>query len=214
MLYRLENLRFSYGSQKVLNIDHLQLANGRVYAIVGQNGAGKTTLLKILSGLLTIESGEIYFQDKLIDKKNHRILGNETIYVHQNPMLLKGTVFDNVAYGLQIRKFAKREIKLITNNFLEMLGLSSLTVRNSKNLSQGEIKRVAIARALALTPKVLLLDEPTGHIDKESATKIKEVLLKINKDLGTTIIYSSHDNKFNEQLADKVFLLANGELQS
>jgi tungstate transport system ATP-binding protein len=212
----MENTVFCYGDQDqaALNINQLNFSLGTVNALTGSNGAGKTTLLKILNGLLSVNSGAIYYKDQLIDQKNRWILTRASVYVHQNPLLLSGTVFDNIIYGLKIRKFTKPKIDDIGEKFLKMLDLKKLAYRKAKNLSYGEIKRVAIARALAVAPEVLLLDEPTAHADQKSSLKIQETLLEIKQELGLTIIFSSHDVKLNEQLADNIFLLEHGNIKN
>jgi tungstate transport system ATP-binding protein len=211
MLYKLNKISVFYDKLQALNVDKLQFQQGKIYGIAGANGAGKTTLLKVLNGLLPIADGKIYYKNTLINSGNYKTLNDKSIYVHQNPILFTGTVFANIAYGLKLRKYKKEKIKSIANQYLEMLGLTGLILRKNKNLSQGEIKRVAIARALALQPEVLLLDEPAAHVDEKSLLQIQEVLKKVNRELGTTIIFSSHDNNFN-QIADQVITIKNGSL--
>jgi tungstate transport system ATP-binding protein len=212
MLYELANVTFSYNTQQVLTIEQLRLEKGLIYSFVGANGAGKTTLLKILSGLFAVASGSLWYQNELINNKNYRFLRGKCVYVHQNPLLLTGSVFANAAYGLKIRKYDKETIKTICDKYLFALGLGELASRPSENLSQGEIKRTAIARALAVAPEVLLLDEPSANVDENSLLKIQEVLLKVKSE-GMTVIFSSHDNSFIK-LADQVFTLKNGSVVS
>lgn len=210
MLYELTAAKFSYGENQVLNLDRLQLQNGKNYAVVGANGAGKTTLLKILNGLLLLTSGTISHQGEVVKPEGSDILKRNSIYVHQTPLLFSGTVFTNVVYGLKIRGFSESERKKVGDQILEKFGLSDLSKRGSEQLSQGEIKRVAIARAVVLKPRVLLLDEPTAHLDQESAKKLIKILRQIATEYSVSIIFSSHDESFNSGLADEVIKLKRG----
>jgi len=212
MIYTIKKASFSYGNHKVIEIDSLSINEGKIYVLFGPNGSGKTTLLKILNGLLKIKKGIINFEGISIDADNFKQIRNNTVYVHQNPFLLTGTVYDNVAYGLKLRKKDKNTINKTVKEILEFIGLSGFENRKSKNLSDGEAKRVAIARALTLSPKVLLLDEPTANIDRESVDKIYGILKKINEINKTTIIISSHDTMFNKKIADEILYMENGSI--
>jgi len=212
MIYKLENVAFSYNKRKIIDIMNLDVEEGRIYALFGANGSGKTTLMKILNGLLKVESGYLYYKNKPIESNNYKLIRKETVYIHQNPLLLTGTVCNNIAYGLKIRKESKENIEKIVQKMLKLVDLSGFENRKSKGLSIGEIKRVAIARALAISPKVILLDEPTAHIDRNSREKIAEILEETKKKFGTTVIFSSHDDTFNKKIADKVIHIENGEI--
>lgn len=189
----IKNLKFAYDKKVILNINNLDFQIGKIYSILGDNGCGKTTLLKILSGLLG-------------DQK-HKI--ENSIYVHQNPIMLSGSVFDNVAYGLKIRE--ETNIEKRVQVALKEVGLEKLSNQNSKTLSGGEVQRVAITRALILKPKVLLLDEPTANVDKQTVKLMKNFLTNITPQ--TTVIIASHDHDFVEQICDEIFFLEKGKLR-
>ncbi len=189
----IKDLKFAYETKIVLNIKKLNFEKGKIYAILGANGSGKTTLLKILNGLL----GE------------HKFKMQNSIYVHQNPLLFSGTVFDNVAFGLKIRK--EKNINEKVKDALKLVGSENFENRKSKNISGGEIQRVAIARALILQPKVLLLDEPTANVDKQTVKLLEEILQKIKN--KTTVIFASHDHNFAKRISDEIIYLENGKIE-
>lgn len=211
MIYSLKEVVFSYNGRKILDINDLQLDKGKIYLISGANGAGKTTLLKILNGLLEIQSGKIYFKDEPMELNNFKAVRSSSVYVHQTPLLLTGTVYDNIAYGLKVRKQSEETINKTVHEMLELFNLSNLEKRKSTDLSGGEINRVAIARALALAPEVLLLDEPTAHVDKESLINIQNILVNINQKNSTTVIFSSH-GCYNKKLAHEIILIKDGNV--
>ncbi len=202
-LYQIKNLEFSYNSKPVLNITNLVLEKGNIYTFLGENGSGKTTLLKIMNGLL--DSSCLLFEGSS-GKKNIR---KKTVYVHQNPFLLKGTVFYNIAFGLKMRQ--ESDLKKKVKNALKIVGLENFEKRKTGELSGGEIQRIAIARALVLEPEVLLLDEPTANVDKKTMILFTEILLKIKK--NTTLIISTHDHRFAYHICDEMIHLENGKIQ-
>ncbi len=202
-LYQISNLKFSYNSKPVLDIKNLVLEKGNIYTFLGENGSGKTTLLKIMNGLL--ESSDLLFEGS----SNQQNIRNKTVYVHQNPFLLKGTVFYNIAFGLKLRQ--ESDLKNKVKNALEIVGLEGFENRKSRDISGGEIQRVAIARALVLNPEVLLLDEPTANIDRKMVTRFSDILNKIRK--NTTVIISTHDHHFAYHVGDEMIHLENGRIQ-
>ncbi|MEW5820015.1 MAG: energy-coupling factor ABC transporter ATP-binding protein [Cyanobacteriota bacterium] len=214
MIYKLKDIIYNYGSRKVLDIKNLQIEEGNIHVVSGANGSGKTTLLKIFNALIKVPKGIILFKDKPVEKDNIKLVRNNTVYVHQNPILFSGNVSDNVGYGLKIRKFPKDKIDQTVQQVLNLVGLQNFESRKSNNLSTGEIKRVAIARALAINPEVLILDEPNAHMDRQSLEQIEQTFKDINKIHNTTIIISSHDSSFNNQIAHNIIMLEKGEIVS
>jgi tungstate transport system ATP-binding protein len=196
----------------VLNIPKLDIEQGKIYAVFGASGAGKTTLLKILNGLIKAEKGRVHLYDQPIEKDNYRRTRADTVYVHQNPVLLSGTVFYNVAYGLKVRKMKGESVGRIVRDTLGWVGMDGFEKRKSNSLSGGEIQRVAISRALAISPKALLLDEPTANIDRDNIRRIEDILMKLNRELNTTIIVSTHDLFFGRSVSNRIIYLSGGEL--
>ena len=200
----IKKLTFAYDTKTVLDIHTLVLERNKVYSFLGDNGSGKTTLLKIISGLLEVEG------IKTSGCSNFEKMQKQAVYVHQNPLLLKGSVLYNIAFGLKLKKETAIERKVA--EALETVGLKGFEKRKNKQLSGGEIQRIALARALVLKPKVLLLDEPTANVDKESVLLISKVLRKIQH--NTTIIISSHDEKFAYHNSDEIIRLDKGKIIS
>lgn len=204
------DLRFSYGTREILSIPELDVRAGETLALVGPNGSGKTTLLKLLNDLVRPSSGSILFEGR--PAAGDPGLRARSVYVHQSPFPLAGTVFRNVAYGLRVRRVREPEIRRRVESALELLGLSGFARRDAKRLSGGETQRVALARALVLEPEVLFLDEPTAQTDRASGNRIRRVLADIAARGGTTIVFSSHDAAFAEALADRAAFLEEGRL--
>ncbi|KKR77553.1 MAG: Phosphate import ATP-binding protein PstB [Candidatus Curtissbacteria bacterium GW2011_GWD1_40_8] len=213
LIYEIKNLKFSYNKKNILDIEKLNIYPNKIYALLGANGSGKTTLLKILNGLLKVKEKSVFFENIPIEENKYSLVREKTIYVHQNPFLLTGTVFDNVSYGLKLKKLNAKVIKEKVYTALEKLGISKLETRHSDELSGGEIQRVAIARALILEPKVLFLDEPTANIDNESMIQIESILNEINTKSQTTIIFTSHNSFFGYRMCNEVIMLKDGKVE-
>lgn len=206
----IRDLQFSYGNREILSIPELDVRAGETLALVGPNGSGKTTLLKLLNDLIRPSSGSIRFEGR--PAAGDPGLRLRSVYVHQSPFPLAGTVHRNVAYGLRIRRVPEPEIRRRVEGALELLGLSGFARRDAKRLSGGETQRVALARALVLEPEVLLLDEPTAQTDRDSGARIRTVLADLAARGETTIVFSSHDGAFAEALADRAAFLEEGRL--
>ncbi|HOX12623.1 MAG TPA: energy-coupling factor ABC transporter ATP-binding protein [Spirochaetia bacterium] len=204
------DLGFSYGTREILSIPELDVRAGETLALVGPNGSGKTTLLKLLNDLIRPSSGSILFEGR--PAAGDPGLRLRSVYVHQSPFLLAGTVYRNVAYGLRVRRVPEPEIRRRVEASLDLLGLAGFKRRDAKRLSGGETQRIALARALALEPELLLLDEPTAQTDRASGERIRTVLADLATRGGTTIVFSSHDAAFAEALADRAAFLEEGRL--
>lgn len=213
MIYQVKDIVFAYNDRIVIDIESFNIEEGKIIILSGLNGSGKTTLLKLLNGLIKPDKGIILFNGFPVEKDNYKHIRENTVYVHQNPILFSGTVFKNIAYGLNIRRLSKDTINKTVDEILSLFDLKDYKDRKSSQLSTGEIKRIAIARALAIKPKVLLLDEPTANVDKENLNKINQTLLSINRNSCTTIIMSSHDTNFNTGIADVIVSIDNGRIE-
>ncbi|MFQ6042414.1 MAG: ABC transporter ATP-binding protein [Candidatus Poribacteria bacterium] len=213
-IFRIENLTKYYDGKLVLDIPHLELETGKIYAVVGPNGAGKTTLLKSLAGLDEPTDGKIFFQGRMIDCKSNIItdIRRHITMVMQDPVLFHTTVEKNVAYGLRVRSMDKKVRNEKVIEALKMVGLSGFEKRKAHQLSAGETRRVALARALVLTPQVLLLDEPTANIDRRNAEVIEKLIQKIQSEQNTLIVMTTHDLSQAYRLADKIISLLSGRV--
>ncbi|HSV56900.1 MAG TPA: energy-coupling factor ABC transporter ATP-binding protein [Magnetospirillaceae bacterium] len=209
-LFSLRNVAFSFGCRFALGVPELDIRDGEILALVGPNGSGKTTLLKILNDLLRPSSGIVLFRGR--PAAGNPELRNRSVYVHQSPYPLAGTVNRNVAYGLKVRRLPKAEVGRRVDGALCRLGLAGFGRRDAKRLSGGETQRVALARALAIEPEVFLLDEPTAQTDRASAERIRDVLIELANQGGKTIVFASHDAAFAEAIADRAAFLQDGRL--
>ncbi len=184
---------------------------GQVTLLVGANGSGKTTLLKLINGLLKPDSGQINFRGEAISGKGYQAMRSHSVLVHQDPFLFSGSVFQNVAYGLKIRKEAAPVIRRKVHEKLDLLGLAGFEHRKANKLSGGEKQRVAIARALVLEPEVLLFDEPAANVDHKSLELIEALILQLQEN-GTTVIVSTHNRSFAYRLGSELLILKRGRI--
>ncbi len=214
-LYRIRELKYSYRNAEAdttaaLDIPSLDFEERRIYVLLGPNGSGKTTLLKLMNRLLSPSSGKILFRGADIATDNE--IRKKTVYIHQNPLLFSGTVRYNVAYGLKLRNYSRKEIDERIECTLGIVGLDGFEKRKSTALSGGEAQRVAIARALVVEPDVLLLDEPTSSVDKQNIGKLEKILSSIREKYGCSILISSHDLPFAYRMCDELIKLNEGKV--
>jgi tungstate transport system ATP-binding protein len=212
MLYRLSGISKVYEGRTVVDIPDMKIEEGGRYALLGPNGAGKTTLLNILAFLDRPTSGAIKFESYPVDfsRKGLQALRRKVVMVDQHPILFTRTVFQNVAYGLKLRKVATQERKKRVADALEQVGMTAFSKAMAHRLSGGETQRVALARALAVSPSVLLCDEPTASVDAEHQTAILRILKEINEDRGISLIFTTHDRSQAAALATKMIYLDQG----
>lgn len=207
-LYRLQSLRKCYGSKIALDIEDLTILEGRIYMLIGANGAGKSTLLSILAFLSPPTAGEIFYAGKRVDWSRSPMEDQrrKVTLLHQTPYLFGGTVQDNIAFGLKARGIQAEEQQRIVEKALHIVGLQGFGDRKARELSGGEAQRVAMARALALTPDVLLLDEPLANIDQDTTGLLETVIASLPAQ-GTTVVMTTHNpdhpNRFN---GDSIYL--------
>lgn len=202
-----------YRDRTVLDVERLTICRGSLVAVVGPNGSGKTTLLKIINRLLEPDVGTYYFEGgNALDADEGLSLQRRMTYVGQPPLMLTTSVARNVAYGLKVRGVASKQAEESARTALERIGLSHLADSQATALSSGETQRVAIARAIAVEPEVLLLDEPTAHVDGSSRDVIEEIICKLHADRGTTICFTTHDVSQAYRLAETFHALVEGRL--
>ena len=198
----------AYERRVVLDIHHLEFPAGTISALTGANGSGKSTLLMILAGLIIPRQGTVLYQGKEITGLSVPDIG----LVLQRPVLFAGTVQSNAEYGLKCHGVPKKERQKKLEHVLALTGLTQLANRKRRQLSGGEIQRVALARVLALEPKVLLLDEPFTHLDRDSAAILLTLIHQLKESFSTTIILASHDAEKGLSVADNIFTLDQGRL--
>jgi len=209
--YRLQNVAKRHGADFTLDVPRLDVKRGEVLGLLGPTGAGKTTLLRLLAGLEAPTGGEIRFDGSPFVSPDLRLSVRRRItLVHQRPVLLTGSVRMNVAYGLKLRGI--RDWKPTVDQVLDRLRLRPLASQSAHTLSGGQTQLVAVARALAIEPDVLLLDEPTVHLDPAHVALIEETLHEYRKSSGATIVWATHNLFQARRVADVTALLLNGQL--
>ena len=205
----LRNIQVTQGDNFKLSVESLALQPRRIYALTGANGAGKSTLLRVMALLISPQTGSIEFAGSGphdLFRQRQRVT-----LVEQSPYLFKGSVTDNLSYGLKLRGIDGEERSMRIEATLAIVGLEGFEQRQARELSGGEIQRVALARALVLKPELLLLDEPTANIDSNSL-EAYESLLKGLPGYGVTVVFSTHDPSQSRRLGEEVLRLENGHL--
>jgi putative spermidine/putrescine transport system ATP-binding protein len=206
----IENLSQSYGKLQVLQNINLKVEDGEFVAILGPSGCGKTTLLRSIAGFLRVQSGRILFDTDVTHVPPEK---RETAMVFQNYALWPHmTVYENLAYGLKLRKVPKREIDQRVEEILELVDLPGLAQRKSTALSGGQKQRVALGRALIIRPKILLLDEPLSNLDARIRERMRYEIKRIQSKLSITTLYVTHDQEEALCMANRIALLHQGHL--
>lgn len=190
---------------------NLKTLDKELLVLLGPNGAGKTTLLNIIAGLIDYK-GSVLFDNLPVDKlsTSKREIG----YLFQDLVLFPHLdVVSNIAYGLRVKGEPLPKIESRVEELLQFLKIKHLSSRYPKHLSGGEKQRVALARALALSPKVLLLDEPLSSLDAQTSKYLRTELRQLQKELGITTIYVTHDLVEAEEVADRIAIIYNGHVE-
>jgi tungstate transport system ATP-binding protein len=208
-LFAVHGLRAGFEGRTVLAVESLEIEEGAVTVLVGENGSGKTTLLRLLNGLIEPEEGSVEFRGAPVSGDGRAAVRRESVLVHQSPLLFRGSVGLNVAYGPRVRGAPRAEAAAKAAQTLRRVGLAGFERRRATALSGGEKQRVAIARALALDPRVLLLDEPTGNLDEESRREVEEIIHNVSES-GTTVIMSTHNMELAYRMCDRLLTIDAG----
>lgn len=202
---------YDNGFKAVHGID-LDINDGEFMVFVGPSGCAKSTTLRMIAGLEDVSGGEIYISDRLVntlppkDRSIAMVFQNYALYPHM-------TVFDNMAFGLKLRKTPKDEIKRRVEEAARILDISHLLDRKPKALSGGQRQRVALGRAIVRDPKVFLLDEPLSNLDAKLRAQMRTEIAKLHKRLGTTFIYVTHDQTEAMTMADRIVVMKDGFIQ-
>ncbi len=200
-----------YGRVTAVDNVSLEIGDGEIFTLLGPSGCGKTTTLRIIAGFERPDSGKIMFDDEDVTSLKPHLRG--TAMVFQNYALWPHmTVFDNVAYGLKLRKVPKGEIRKRVKEALELVGLSGLEDRYPLQLSGGQQQRVALARAIVVEPRVLLLDEPLSNLDAKLRLRMREEIVSLQRRLGITTIYVTHDQEEAMSISDRIAVMNKGKV--
>ncbi len=210
--YALHNISQAYGEEVVLTLERLDIEAGHTTVLVGPNGSGKSTLLDLLAFLRPPRTGWIKFFDEFATSGRYHELRRLIGYVQQKPYLLNTSVAHNIELGLKLRGVGKKERQSRTAAIIEEFGLRPLAARRAHDLSGGEVQKVAIARALVPAPRVLILDEPFAHLDSRFKSDLEELIYRIKREKGRTIIFSTHDRLQAQLFADHICSLADGRV--
>ncbi len=208
----LENITKKFGDVTAVKDINLEIKDQEFMVLVGPSGCGKTTTLRMIAGLEEITAGKIYINGELIndvppkDRNIAMVFQNYALYPHMK-------VYDNMAFGLKLRKTPKREIKERVGEAADILGLSELLGRYPKQLSGGQRQRVALGRAIVRRPAVFLMDEPLSNLDAKLRVQMRSELQRIHKTLKATVVYVTHDQVEAMTLGQRISVIVNGGLQ-
>lgn len=215
-LIEVTNVSFSYrGGTKALDHLSLSIAAGERVAIMGPNGAGKSTLFQMFNGLLQPDAGQVVVDELPVVHENLSTVRRKVGMVFQDSddQLFNATVYREVAYGLVNMKMPRDALDATVKWALDVVDMGDFIDKTPFNLSGGEKKRIALASVLAMKPQILVLDEPTNALDPKGASKLVALLNKLNRDLGITLVFATHDVDVVPLLADRVALMEHGAIR-
>ena len=211
-IVELKNISVSFDNEQVLKDLNLSITDKEFITFLGPSGCGKTTTLRIIAGFVEPDSGDVLFDGKKINgvpaykRQVNTIFQRYALFPHLN-------VYENVAFGLRLKKMKENEVDEKVKEMLSLVNLSGLEKRKIDTLSGGQQQRVAIARAIANNPKVLLLDEPLAALDLKLRKDMQTELKKIQQQLGITFIFVTHDQEEALSMSERVVVMDNGKIQ-
>ncbi len=211
-IIKLQNISKKFEDDVILDSINLSIKDKEFMTFLGPSGCGKTTTLRIIAGFLEADSGQVIFEGKDINslpphkRQVNTIFQRYALFPHLN-------VYDNIAFGLRIKKMKEKDIAKKVGEMLELVNLKGFQKRDISSLSGGQQQRVAIARALAVEPRVLLLDEPLGALDLKLRKDMQVELKNIQKRMGITFIYVTHDQQEALSMSDTVVVMNDGKIQ-
>jgi ABC-type sugar transport system ATPase subunit len=202
----------SFGEKKILDSLNFETSDGELVVVLGPSGCGKSTLLRLISGLDDPDSGEIFIGERRVDllppqKRNVALVfQNYALYPHM-------TVAQNLAFPLKVAKFDRREIKKRVAQTAELIGLGDRLKARPAELSGGQRQRVALGRAIIRKPDLFLLDEPLSNLDADLRARMRRDIVELQKRLGTTTVYVTHDQVEALTMADRLIVLEGGRIR-
>ncbi|WP_054710973.1 ABC transporter ATP-binding protein [Bacillus sp. JCM 19041] len=211
-LLTLDQITVAYQKQDILKDFHLEIEKGKLISLLGPSGCGKTTTLRLIAGFLESKAGRFTFKDQ--DYTRVPVSKRNFGFVFQNYALFPHlSVYDNIAFGLKLRKQSKQEMRKRIKDVLEVVNLIGFEDRFPKELSGGQRQRVAIARALVIEPDLLLFDEPLSNLDANLRESMRVEIRRIQQELGITAVYVSHDQEECFSISDQVAIMNNGVIE-
>src|SRR5262245_25379075 len=211
MSIRLEHLTKRYGDSAVVNGVSLEIATGELFVLLGPSGSGKSTLLRMIAGLSEVDAGKVHLHGRDVTALSPKDRGIGFVFQHY-ALFRHMTVADNVEFSLRVARVPKEERRRRREELLELVGLSGFGNRRPMQLSGGQRQRVAIARALANRAPVLLFDEPFGALDAKIRVELRQVVRRVQRDLGVTTVFVTHDQEEAFELGDRIAVLHLGRL--
>ncbi|MCD8914649.1 ABC transporter ATP-binding protein [Staphylococcus simulans] len=208
---KIQKLTKKFKDKTVLHGLDLNIQEGSMTTLLGPSGCGKSTLLRSIAGLHDVDSGEIFINDKRIDKLEPKARNIGMVFQHY-ALFPNLTVEDNISFGLKIKRLSASEIKNKVSEMIRITGLSGFEKRYPAQLSGGQQQRVALARALVMDPKVLLLDEPLSALDAQIRKTLRTLLKDIQQRLNITMILVTHDQEEAMSMSDYVYILKDGHI--
>jgi len=208
----LRDITKSFGTFKVLDRVSIDVKDGGLVALLGPSGSGKTTLLRIIAGLEFPDEGLIDEDGEDITETHARQRGVGFVFQHY-ALFRHMSVFENIAFGLRVRKTPTAEVQARVEELLRLVRLEGLGGRKPAQLSGGQRQRVALARALAVRPKMLLLDEPFGALDAKVRVELRHWLRRLHDEIGMTSVFVTHDQEEAFELADEVVVMNHGAVE-
>ncbi len=211
-IVQLKDITVAFDGETVLDNLSLDIKDKEFITLLGPSGCGKTTTLRLIAGFLTPDTGDVVFEGKKINgvpaykRQVNTIFQRYALFPHLN-------VYENVAFGLRIKKLPEKQIKEKVAEVLKLVNLTGFDKRNIDTLSGGQQQRIAIARAIANHPKVLLLDEPLAALDLKLRKDMQKELKKIQGQLGITFIFVTHDQEEALTMSDRVVVMDGGKIQ-
>ena len=211
-IIELKNITKSFPDKVVLDDVSLSVKRGEFLTILGPSGCGKTTLLRLLAGFNTATKGEISIDGEVMTNVPPHMRPVNTVF-QRYALFPNYNVYDNIAFGLKLKKVDKREIEQRVKRALKMVGMTDYEHRDVHSLSGGQQQRVAIARAIVNRPQVLLLDEPLAALDLKMRKDMQMELKEMHRDLGITFVYVTHDQEEALTLSDTIVVMNEGKIQ-
>lgn len=208
MHIQIEGLKKYYSDKLILDIDKLEIEEGKITGLIGLNGSGKSTLMRIISGLDSDFTGTIKYNGQPLNGEVYK----KMTLVTQKPYLFRSKVFDNIEYPLKIRKVDKGSRRKKVEEIMERFQIEDLKDKKGHLLSGGESQKVSLARALVFEPELLLLDEPTSNIDPESMNIMEREIIRFNKETKGTVLIVTHNLQQAKRLCDRIIQLDWGKV--
>jgi ABC-type phosphate transport system ATPase subunit len=208
----ISNVTKNLENNPILKKINLDVKKGEIISLVGPSGSGKSTLLRCINRLIEIDNGKITYNNQNIKEINPIKLRRNIVLVHQESIMLPGTVYDNITYGPSLKGINDKK------NIMKCINESGLALnfidKNAQKLSGGEKKRVALARALALKPEILLLDEPTSGVDPKNVKTVEKNIMNFSKNRNLTVLWVTHYIEQAKRVSDRIANLKDGTIKN